>query len=63
MQKADAVIELECLTVAWVIKKCHLFLAGLGHFTVTTDYNHFVPILNSHRLDEIKNPHLQRLQT
>ena len=58
-----AVIELECLAVAWAIKKCHLFLAGLGHFTVIADHNLLVPILNSHRLDEIENPRLQRLRT
>ena len=58
-----AIIELECLAVAWAIKKCHLFLAGLGHFTVVTDHNPLIPILNSHRLDEIENPRLQRLRT
>ena len=58
-----AVIELECLAVAWAIKKCHLFLAGLGHFMVVTDHNPlFLYILNSHRLDEIENPCLQRLR-
>ena len=58
-----AVIELECLAVAWAIKKCHIFLSGLDHFTVVTDHNPLVPILNSHRLDEIENPRLQRLRT
>ena len=58
-----AVIELECLAVAWAIKKCHLFLAGLGHFTLITDHHPLIPILNSHRLDEIENPRLQRLRT
>ena len=58
-----AIIELEFLAVAWAIKKCHLFLAGLNHFTVVTDHNHLIPILNSHRLDEIENPCLQRLRT
>ena len=58
-----AVIELECLAVAWAIKKCHLFLDGLGNFTVITDHNPLIPILNSHRLDEIENPRLQRLRT
>ena len=58
-----AVIELECLAVAWAIKKCHLFLAGLDHFTIVTDHNPLIPIFNSHRLDEIENSRLQRLQT
>ena len=36
---------------------------GLQHFQVVTDHNPLVPILNSHRLDEIENPRLQRLRT
>ena len=28
-----AVIELECLAVAWGVKKCQIFLSGLDHFT------------------------------
>ena len=58
-----AVIELECLAVAWAIKKCHTFLAGIAQFTVVTDHSPLIPILNTHRLDEIENPRLQRLQT
>ena len=58
-----AVIELECLAVTWAIKKCHIFLAGIDHFTVITDHNPLIPILNTHRLDEIENPRLQRLRT
>ena len=58
-----AVIELECLAVAWAIKKCNIFLSGMAHFTVVTDHNPLIPILNTHRLDEIQNPRLQRLRT
>ena len=58
-----AVIELECLAVAWAVKKCHIFLSGIDHFTVVTDHNPLIPILNSHRLNEIENPRLQRLRT
>ena len=58
-----AVIELEMLAVAWATKKCHTFLAGLPIFLVVIDHNPLVPILNSHRLDEIENPHLQHLRT
>ena len=58
-----AVIELECLAIAWAVKKCHIFLSGSDHFTVVTDHNPLVPVLNSHRLDEIENPRLQRLRT
>ena len=58
-----AVIELELLAVAWSVIKCKMFLSGLYHFQVVTDHNPLVPILNSHRLDEIENPCLQRLRT
>ena len=58
-----AVIELEMLGVAWSIHKCKYFLSGLSHFEIITDHNPFIPILNSHRLDEIENPRLQRLRT
>ena len=59
-----AVIELECLAIAWAIKKCHIFLSGSDHFTVITDHNPLmIPVLNSHCLDEIENPRLQRLRT
>ena len=58
-----AVIELELLAVSWAIVKCNVFLAGLPHFVVVTDHHPLVPILNSHRLDEIENPRLQRLRT
>ena len=58
-----AIIELELLAISWAILKCNLFLAGLPHFTVVTDHHPLIPILNSHRLDEIENPRLQRLRT
>jgi len=50
------------LAITWAIKKCHLFLAGLEHFTVITDHHRLKPILNNHRLDEIEHPRLQRLR-
>ena len=53
-----AVIELELLAVTRGVMKCKLFLFGLQHFQVTTDYNPLVPIFNSHHLDEIDNPGL-----
>ena len=58
-----AVIELEMLAVSWAISKCRLFLAGLPQFIVITDHHPLVPILNTHRLDEVENPRLQRLKT
>ena len=58
-----AVIELELLAVVWAMSKCNIFLAGSPHFTVMTDHHPLIPILNSHRLDKIENPRLQRLKT
>ena len=43
--------------------KCKLFLRGLHNFQIVADHSPLVPILNSHCLDEIDNPRLQRLQT
>ena len=56
-----AIIELELLAISWAIIKCKMFLADLPHFRVITDHHPLIPILNSHRLDEIENPWLQRL--
>ena len=58
-----AIIKLEFLAVAWAITKCDIFLAGLPHFLVITDHHPLIPILNSHRLDEIQNTRLQCLKT
>jgi len=58
-----AIIELELLAVAWAVTKCRIFLAGLQHFTVVTDHNPLISILNNRRLDEIENPRLQRLKS
>ena len=58
-----ATIEKEMLGVAWAVKKCHKFLAGLAHFKAITDHNPLLPILNNRRHDEIENPRLQRLHT
>lgn len=49
------------LAISWAITKCKIFLAGLPYFKVITDHHPLV--LNSHRLDEIENPRLQRLKT
>ena len=58
-----AIIELEMLAISWAVSKCRLFLAGLPHFKVVTDHHPLIPILNTHRLDEVENPRLQRLKT
>ena len=43
--------------------KCRLFLAGLPHFRVIENHHPLLSILNTHRLDEIENPRLQRIRT
>ena len=57
------IIELKLLAISWAVYKCRLFLTGLQHFTVLTDHNFLILILNSHCLDEVKNPRLQQLKT
>ena len=57
------IIELEMLAIAWAVTKCNIFLAGLQQFLMITDHHPLIPILNSHRLDEIENTRLQRLRT
>jgi len=51
-----SIIKLDMLAVAFAFDKTRTFVAG-----AETDYAPMVPILNIHRLDEIKNPRLQRL--
>jgi len=58
-----AVIELEMLAVCWAVSKCKLLLTCLQHFTINTDHNPLIPILNNHRLDKLENLRLQRLKT
>ena len=55
-----AMIELECLAVVWAIVKCHVYLAG-SRFELLVDHQPLVLIFNSYRLDQVKNPRLQRL--
>jgi len=60
---SDAGSRYTLLPVSWTITKCKLFLAGLPQFTDVTDHHPLIPILNTHRLDEIENPRLQRLRS
>ena len=50
------------LAVTWAVMKCKMFLTGLQTFRVITDHNRLIPILNTHQLDEVENPRLQRLR-
>ena len=51
-----AIIELEMLAVTWAVIKCKIFLTGLQTFQVITDHSPLIPILNTHRLDELRTP-------
>ena len=42
-----AIIELEMLAVVWAVHKCKMFLSGLQHYSILTDHNPLVPILNT----------------
>ena len=53
-------IELDMLGVAWAVRKCHTYLAGL-QFHLIVDHQPLVPILNTYTLDQVENPRLQRL--
>ena len=56
-------LNLKCSLYAGLSPNASSFLSGLQHFTVNTDHNPLIPIINNHRLDEIENPRLQRLKT
>ena len=51
------------LAVCWAVSKiCKLFLIGLQNFTIVTDHNPLIPILNNRHLDELENARVQRLK-
>ena len=54
-----AMVELEALAIQWAIKKCHVFLAGLPHFSVITDHKSLESLFNKYNLDAIDNPRVQ----
>ena len=57
-----AMIELECIAIMYGIKKCHMYLAGLEHFTVVTDHRPLVPIMNNYSLSQIENAKIQKIK-
>ena len=59
-----AMIELECLAIAWACEKCRMFVDGLPRkqFQVWTDHAPLVPILERQALPDIANRRLQRLK-
>jgi hypothetical protein len=56
-----AMIELECLAVAWTMKKYKSFLECLPSFEVVLDQRPLIPILNDYTLDQLDNQRLLRL--
>ena len=55
-------VELEAIAIKYGIKKCHLYLYGIPHFTVITDHRPLKPIFNEKNLSEIENVKLQNLK-
>ena len=53
-------MELELLAIKWAVEKCRLYLAGTD-FTVITDHQTLLGILNRKNLDAINNVRIQRL--
>ena len=55
-----AVIELELLAIQWAVEKCRLYLAGTD-FTVITDHQPIVGVLNGKNMDPINNVQFRRI--
>jgi len=53
---------MELTGVVWAMKKCRLYLLGLPHFTLVTDHQPLVPILDKYSSDAVETPRLQRLK-
>ena len=51
-------IELKALAACWAMKKCNMYLQGLHHFTLLTDHQPLIPILNSMGIAHVENPRL-----
>ena len=58
-----AMVELELAGAVWAMKKCHNYLHGLDNFTLLTDHQPLVTILNKKTLDHIDNTRVQRLKS
>ena len=55
-------IELECLSASWGMKKCQHFFKGLLSFKLATDHTPLIPILNDYALDKLGYPRHLRLR-
>ena len=60
--EARYAIDIEMLGIVSVVKKCRVFLQGLQHFEMVTDHISLLIVINKYHLNEIENPHLQRLK-
>ena len=56
-----AMIELGALSACWAMNKCNMLVQGLPHFTLLTDHQPLLPILNSMEIADTENFRLQRL--
>jgi hypothetical protein len=59
-EKNYAVVELELLVIQWAVQKCRMYLAG-AQFTVITDHQPLLGIMNGKNLDAINNIRIKRL--
>ena len=57
-----AVIELELLAVQWAIQKSRMYLVGTN-FTVITDHQPLVGILNGKNIDAVNNLRIHRIMS
>ena len=55
-----AVIETELLGVQWAVQKCRMYRAGTP-FTIITDHQPLVSILNGKNIDAVQNLRIQRI--
>ena len=61
-EKNYAVVELELLAIQWAVEKCRIYVAGTD-FTIITDHQPLLGILNRKNLDAINNIRIQRLMS
>jgi len=56
------IVDLELRAVEWAMKKCKMYLLGLPSFTLVTDHQALVTILDRYTLDAVESPKLQRMK-
>ena len=61
-EKNYAVVELELLAIQWAVQKCRLYVAG-SNFTIITDHQPLIGIMNGKNLDAINNARIHRLMS